>query len=233
MSVSSPSKFGIEEGDLLSLEDYCRRLERFLEVDKNFVEGSLVTCLDARFGCGKSTFIKMWKNDLLDRIEGGTSAKIPIVLNAWDNDFCDNPLVSIISDLQAGLCAYPTFFKSDVKNNLVDSINGILSCGVALTSNYIATKTGINLLGGAKDSEALIQSFEEAVPQYLVDFNSQREKLIECKESLAEALAGLHKLTDYEEDGGLLIFVDELDRCRPDYAIKYLETIKHIFDIKD
>ena len=26
--------------------------------------------------------------------------------------------------------------------------------------------------------------------------------------------------------------VDELDRCRPDYAITYLETIKHIFDIK-
>lgn len=26
--------------------------------------------------------------------------------------------------------------------------------------------------------------------------------------------------------------VDELDRCRPDYAISYLETIKHIFDVK-
>lgn len=27
------------------------------------------------------------------------------------------------------------------------------------------------------------------------------------------------------------VFVDELDRCRPDYAISYLETIKHVFDI--
>ena len=26
--------------------------------------------------------------------------------------------------------------------------------------------------------------------------------------------------------------IDELDRCRPDYAITYLETIKHIFSIK-
>jgi len=31
---------------------------------------------------------------------------------------------------------------------------------------------------------------------------------------------------------GVWFLVDELDRCRPDYAISYLETIKHIFDVK-
>ena len=30
----------------------------------------------------------------------------------------------------------------------------------------------------------------------------------------------------------VLFLIDELDRCRPDYAIAYLETIKHIFDIQ-
>ena len=30
----------------------------------------------------------------------------------------------------------------------------------------------------------------------------------------------------------VLFLVDELDRCRPDYAIAYLETIKHIFDVQ-
>jgi hypothetical protein len=28
-----------------------------------------------------------------------------------------------------------------------------------------------------------------------------------------------------------IVLIDELDRCRPDYAISYLETIKHIFDV--
>jgi predicted KAP-like P-loop ATPase len=27
------------------------------------------------------------------------------------------------------------------------------------------------------------------------------------------------------------IIIDELDRCRPDYALKYLERIKHIFEV--
>lgn len=31
----------------------------------------------------------------------------------------------------------------------------------------------------------------------------------------------------------LFIMVDELDRCRPDYAIELLERIKHLFDVKN
>lgn len=45
-------------------------------------------------------------------------------------------------------------------------------------------------------------------------------------EGLKEALKKL-----VEEKGHLVIIVDELDRCRPDYAVKVLETIKHFFDI--
>ncbi|WP_419182173.1 P-loop NTPase fold protein [Pantoea ananatis] len=31
----------------------------------------------------------------------------------------------------------------------------------------------------------------------------------------------------------LFVFVDELDRCRPTYAIEMLETIKHLFSIEN
>ena len=30
----------------------------------------------------------------------------------------------------------------------------------------------------------------------------------------------------------ILVIIDELDRCRPNYAIEFLETIKHLFDIR-
>ncbi|WP_081764293.1 P-loop NTPase fold protein [Sphingobium sp. Ant17] len=29
----------------------------------------------------------------------------------------------------------------------------------------------------------------------------------------------------------IFVVVDELDRCRPDYAIALLESIKHLFDV--
>ena len=34
-----------------------------------------------------------------------------------------------------------------------------------------------------------------------------------------------------ESGGRLVVFIDELDRCRPDYAIGVLEKVRHIFDV--
>ncbi len=40
-------------------------------------------------------------------------------------------------------------------------------------------------------------------------------------------------LRSFVADGGgrLVVFIDELDRCRPDYAIGVLEKVRHIFDV--
>ena len=40
-------------------------------------------------------------------------------------------------------------------------------------------------------------------------------------------------LRSFVTDGGgrLVVFIDELDRCRPDYAIGVLEKVRHIFDV--
>lgn len=36
-----------------------------------------------------------------------------------------------------------------------------------------------------------------------------------------------------DQNGGkVVLIIDEIDRCRPDYAVKSLETIKHFFDIE-
>ena len=34
-------------------------------------------------------------------------------------------------------------------------------------------------------------------------------------------------------DKPIILFIDELDRCRPDYAVDMLEVIKHVFDIEN
>ena len=40
-------------------------------------------------------------------------------------------------------------------------------------------------------------------------------------------------LRNFAAEGGgrLVVFIDELDRCRPDYAIGVLEKVRHIFDV--
>ncbi|XQW86288.1 P-loop NTPase fold protein [Thalassotalea piscium] len=60
---------------------------------------------------------------------------------------------------------------------------------------------------------------------------------INTKDSIEKFKVNLKDLVDYiaaETDYKLPLFilVDELDRCRPNYAIELLETIKHLFEVK-
>ena len=50
--------------DLLGLSDFADRLEAFIEVERDFVDGSLVIALNSSFGSGKSTFLRMWKSKI-------------------------------------------------------------------------------------------------------------------------------------------------------------------------
>ncbi|MBN2238076.1 MAG: hypothetical protein JW729_10985, partial [Bacteroidales bacterium] len=52
------------ENDLLELRPFADRLKKFIEIEHQFVDGSLVIALSSKFGSGKTTFFQMWKTDL-------------------------------------------------------------------------------------------------------------------------------------------------------------------------
>ncbi len=58
----------------------------------------------------------------------------------------------------------------------------------------------------------------------LKEFNERKQAIQEIKTIISKYLSSEKKL---------LIIVDELDRTRPDYAVHFLEDIKHFFDIEN
>jgi hypothetical protein len=56
-----------------------------------------------------------------------------------------------------------------------------------------------------------------------------RRALTDLKKALANIVANIRR--DNERGAPIFIFVDELDRCSPTYAVSMLEEIKHIFDV--
>jgi len=60
--------------------------------------------------------------------------------------------------------------------------------------------------------------------RYVFMYQGRKAAMESLKKAIREFVAA--------SEPRVLFLVDELDRCRPDYAITYLETIKHIFDIK-
>jgi len=70
------------------------------------------------------------------------------------------------------------------------------------------------------------------IAQNFLDWEGERKSAeTTFRESLLSAKEKLHKSLNGASDLPVVIIVDELDRCRPDFAIKFLERIKHFFNV--
>ena len=69
------------------------------------IQDSAVIALDGAWGSGKTTFLKMWSQQLQD-------TNIPVIeFNAWETDFSDDPLVALSAEVIQGLKTIDPKFK--------------------------------------------------------------------------------------------------------------------------
>lgn len=210
------------DDDLLGgLKDFAERLEQFIAIEHHFVDGSLVIGLNSKFGSGKSTFLRMWENSLKSTQEDGDGLQV-IMLNAWESDYYGDPLFAIISALVN--CGH---IKERSTNRLMEAAKDLGWFATAIGGQVTKAMTGIDPIAAGETAEKKKKSRETKsnfFPDTFSVYEHRRNAMDSLKNAIRELVEGnLPKI---------LFLVDELDRCRPDYAISYLETIKHIFDIK-
>jgi hypothetical protein len=209
------------EDDLTEVKEFGGRLRKFLLVERNFVSGSLVVGLSAPFGAGKSTFLRMWRRELESESEGAERFTV-VPLNAWESDYLGDPLFSIVASL---LEVLP---KDDGSGDKVRSaVRDIGWFAVSIGSQVVAKATGISFTAAGEFAEKKRGKDEPTGPVPMDAFSSfelRRKAMTELKAAIGELIVA--------KGGRMLFLVDELDRCRPDFAISYLETIKHMFDLE-
>lgn len=209
--------------DCFNLSEFCHRVESYLMVDHDYVEGSLVVALDGSYGSGKSTFIEMWKNDLNERRETDGILPIPFILNAWESDHCGDPLVAILASLITATNEISGSAARTQRAKIKEAAKDIGWFMTGLTNEFISKLAGIDILKAGDLADKKKNSRKAPTPDFITLYEKRVESLTRLKLLLGEYFGG--------EQLKIIIFVDELDRCRPDYAITYLETIKHVFDI--
>lgn len=214
------------------LTQYLNGLYQESDPTKND-EGFFVLNLNATWGHGKTFLLKKWSNDLKEN-------KYPVLMfDAWKNDYTREPLVGFISELNESLNEWANFvtpIKNRVDQLLASSKKLINVGGIAqhVVNAGIAVKTGVNP-GLSKKSDTYAASVLKAhrsMKNAIDDFKTSLTNLIEAIELEQKEDQVRAKEKQLGIKLPLYIFVDELDRCRPTYAIELLENIKHLFGIR-
>ena len=191
-------------GDGLNRQELCKTWTNFIERSST----PFVLAVDAKWGDGKTTFLKMWRAYL--KQQGFKT----VFFDAWSCDFYDEALPALIGEIQKQIEPEPSF--KDTANKLVKLLPSAAKSIIAMTA------------GNA--GKEIIEFLQEAGQQHgkIQDYLNYRTAVDEFKQELGKTAK-----PGKENPGKLLvIFVDELDRCRPPFAIEVLEKVKHIFDVE-
>ena len=195
------------------------------------LEGPYSVAIDSEWGSGKTFFVKQVKMllDLLNpqsKVDKETSDKIlkkfnldselnensekvddsiySIYFDAWKNDADDEPIKSLIYDIMLEL---------DLKYNF---------------SNIKLTDAGIRAL---KFLNPVIGGVVETGSKILDSlFSEEQLKPFVKKKLFEKEIQNFISELPNERGNKLVIFIDELDRCNPAYAVKLLEQIKHYME---
>lgn len=191
--------------------------EKYAQVLTNIINSysyGFVLAINNKWGTGKTTFVKMWEQDLKNK-EYQT-----VYFNAWENDFENNPLTALMGELKTLTTkSTETEFKSTLKKaaTLTKHIAPIVAKVIA--DKYIDTNNIKDAIVGV--TKGLTDVFENDVNEY----SKKKKSISEFRTSLSEFIANTNK-------GKPVIFIiDELDRCRLDYAVSILEQVKHFFSV--
>lgn len=198
--------------DYLSRQPFIKLLKNIIENQSKNNNGYSIA-IDGDWGSGKT-----W---IFDALESQLSSDEYLIFhyNAWENDFYEEPLVALLSVMIEKLnevAKQKSLYESVVTELLKEAASDLEILAVGIAKYFIkididkSIKNKKNLFNRIKQGTKIANDIDSMLPL--------RKTLAEIREvikNLAEKLK-------------ILLVVDELDRCLPEYAIKVLERLHHV-----
>lgn len=212
----------------------CLERERYADFLASYIEGQntnkpYVLNLNSGWGTGKTYFLKRWAHDM------GTKHPV-IYIDAWKEDNSNDPFMVVISAIISQLKKQTSFpDESPFTRGIELSVSILKQVGPlvlgALAKKYLGESIE-NIKDGKTDAEASAEIGAAAtkIATALISEHENRAKsVIALKKSIENWIEAVTGNTG--KGSPTLVVIDELDRCRPSYAVEMLEVVKHIFDI--
>lgn len=212
----------MERLDILNREVFVEKLVALTEnISSNKV--STTFALNGAWGCGKSFVLNMYEERLneIQNIETATDKYFVIRYNCWKYDYYEEPLVAIVAAMIDIIEQKTKLWNDEVKKaRVLGVLKAVGTTLLSMVNSGVKDKIGIDIKSACEIIKTDIQAEESKIEQtheYDVYF------------SFNQALQRLQDLiTELSSDQTVVLMVDELDRCLPEYSIKVLERLHHL-----
>lgn len=213
--------------------DRGKDIQEFIE-GLELIEGNAFISLDAKWGDGKTFFVRQIEETLkyfrakqmeteekplkdlnsYKYLKESAAVKqtivehiyLPVYYNAWMYDDHNDPLMSLLLVMTK-------------------------QCGGAYNTKINTKSLGERLLAVASSLPISIKKINPAtIIKDLQEGKMDILSAVKTEEDIKECVRNVFNDIIVEEAEKLVVFIDELDRCKPSFAIEMLERIKHYFD---
>lgn len=219
--------------DLLNREEDLKKIINVIETLSTNKENFNSYAIEGNWGCGKSWLINRLAAELYDMqdldVAGGKYCVLKF--NPWEYDYYNEPLLSLILSLKNQVKAETSIFnirddhikmfKDSMKILADELVDPVLDSISIATANPFVSIVGKLFIKKTKQ-------FKTDLDKKSDEYKTQKRHLnpyIDLEEVMKKVTEGLNKIS---KDKTVILLVDELDRCIPNYAIKVLERMHHI-----
>lgn len=227
-----PATETFDKYTIIDRKPYATHLTQFL--NSKYEQGYVIN-LNAEWGAGKTTFLQCWYNELKN--------DHPVVyFDAWKSDFSHNAMMALMESFNTQLIS-PIKENEKLFNQIKDRVSNLIKVALpSLVVGYLKHKTGTDSdesllddisteLGLEIEDSELAGALKETMKAML-----QQKKQVDglhafrlALEELGECYLKVHQ----NKSAPIYVLIDELDRCRPSYAIEVIECVKHFFNTKN
>ncbi|WP_433898181.1 KAP family P-loop NTPase fold protein [Pseudomonas sp. PSE1(2024)] len=212
--------------DLMGREQSANFLTSYLLANPSIK----VLNVNSPWGAGKFFFLQRWKAQL-------SKNHVCVFFNAWETDYSSEPLVALVTCIEQQTTGKSVSVEEAGRKVIKTSSELIKRAAPLIAKGLVRKFTGADFdeVFGDSAADDTADAAGEATTDVIESLIQEQSKTAvhvdEFKDAVSKRLAAAAK--EHGLESPAFIFIDELDRCRPTYAIELLERVKHFFELKD